>query len=128
MKILETEVGTLEFNYGWTKLISLDVDSQSFEINLVFEAFDGELVSDQQLNNYKLFKQEQSKYEGSVLRLINEYILKESIQDKKFTPTSLVFKRDGSFGLLCDCNWDIDQGVVVILSPNEMVKNQDYFL
>lgn len=128
MKILETEIGTLEFNYGWTKPISIDIDFQSFEINLVFEAFDGELVSDQQLNNYKLFKQEQSKYEGSVLRLINEYILKESIQDKKFTPTSLVFKRDSSFGLLCDCDWDIDQGVVVILSPNEMVKNQDYFL
>ena len=65
---------------------------------------------------------EQSRYEQNILDLMSEYVLNESIQNPEFTPTSLLFKRDGSIGLICDCNWDIDQGIVIILYPNKVIK------
>lgn len=128
MKTLETIAGILEFNYGWAKKINLEIDSNLFELPLVFEAFEGESVTEQQLQNYELFIEKKHSYEQKISSLIHQYILNETIQNPKYTPNTLLFKRDGSFGLLCDCNWDIDQGIVIILSPNEVVKNQDYFL
>ncbi|MCT8088771.1 hypothetical protein ACDX34_16555 [Acinetobacter bereziniae] len=128
MKTLETEVGVFEFNYGWVKLINLNINEITYEIPLVFEAFEGENISEAQLKSYKLFMHEQSRYEQNILDLMSEYVLNESIQNPEFTPTSLLFKRDGSIGLICDCNWDIDQGIVIILYPNKVIKNQDLFL
>lgn len=128
MKTLETEVGVFEFNYGWVKLINLNINEITYEIPLVFEAFEGENISEAQLKSYKLFMHEQSRYEQNILDLMSEYVLNESIQNPEFTPTSLLFKRDGIIGLICDCNWDIDQGIVIILYPNKVIKNQDLFL
>lgn len=128
MKTLETQVGILEFDYGWVKPINLKIKEVNHEIPLVFEAFEDEMVSDEQLKSYYLLMHEQDKYEKKILDLVSEYALNEGVQNPEFNPTSLLFKREGSIGLICDCNWDIDQGIVVILYPDEVIKNQDLFL
>ena len=128
MKTLETEVGGYANKYGWGKLINVNINGTTNEVRIVFEAFEGGNISEAQLKSYKLFMHEQSRYEQNILDLMSEYVLNESIQNPEFTPTSLLFKRDGSIGLICDCNWDIDQGIVIILYPNKVIKNQDLFL
>jgi hypothetical protein len=44
------------------------------------------------------------------------------------TPKTLLFKQDGTTLLLLECDWDIDNGVAVKLSPEVAVGGQDLFL
>lgn len=128
MKTLDSAAGMLQYDYGWVKQIDLKIHDVRKELPLVFEAFENEIVSDEQLKSYTLFCNKKTEFELEIPKLLNKYISVNGIQNPSINPTSLFIKRNGRLGLLCDCNWDIEQGIVIILYPEQEITEQDAFL
>lgn len=118
----------LTFDYGWRKPFNIQFQGVDTEIELVFDAYKGEDVNEKQLASYEIFSKEKAKYEAKVSVLLQEYIRNNRIQNTGVQAKSLQFNYDGSFALLCDCDWDIENGIAVVLYPNEAVTLQGNFL
>lgn len=85
-------------------------------------------VNEKQLASYEMFFNEKAKYEAKVSILLQEYIKNNRIQNTGAQAKSLQFNYDGSFALLCDCDWDVENGIAIVLYPNESVTLQGNFL
>lgn len=121
-------ISNLVFDYGWRKPISIQFNQNKRVIELAFDAYKGEEVNHQQQVAYEHFLNNKTLFEQKIEKLLNEYIALNKFEKVEASPTVLMFKRDGSFGLLCDCSWDIENGIAIILSPTEEVTLQDNFL
>lgn len=118
----------LVFDYGWRKPFIINFQGKDISIDLVFDAYENEkLTADQDLS-YQKFVANQADYEQTINSLLNDYILKNGITETTVNPEALMIKRSGEIGLLCDCECDIEHGIVVILHPQELVTIQDDFL
>lgn len=118
----------LSFKYGWRKPISLNFKANSINIDCVFNAFKGEEITEDQKQSFKIFNEKKAQYEVVATELINEYIEENSISNSEVHPVELMFNRDGEFALLCDCSWDTEHGIAVVLYPQPNVVMQDEFL
>lgn len=122
------DISNLLFNYGWRKPITFKLNEQDFIIDCIFSAFQGEQITDEQQQSYKIFDNDHSGFELKVSELLNSYTEKNNIANPVVQPTALQFNRDGEFALLCNCSWDIEHGIAVILHPQQKVTMQDDFL
>ena len=122
------DISNLSFKYGWRKPIKFKLNGQDFVIDCVFSAFQGEQVTNKQERSYKLFDNNHSDFELKVLELLNDYTKTNNISNSVVQPTALQFNRDGEFALLCNCSWDEEHGIAVILHPQQKVTMQDDFL
>ncbi|SUT92552.1 DUF6985 domain-containing protein [Actinobacillus lignieresii] len=118
----------LIFNYGWRKPINILFNNKQIEIELVFEAYKGENVNEKQKSAYQQFIDHQDKYSQTVKKLLADYKNKYQIVDASIDIKTLLINQNGSFGLLCDCAWDIENGIAIVLSPEEKIVIQDEFL
>ena len=118
----------LTFDYGWRKPFIINFNGESHQVELVFDAYEGEEVNNKQLSSYDSFSQKKQEYELKIKILLEKYILENNLENYKVKPTSLQFNYDGSFALLCECDWDIENGIAIVLYPNEVVTTQDNFL
>lgn len=121
-------LGNLPFDYGWVKSIDFHFFKQEITIPCVFSASKNEVISDEQKHAYTLFQQKQTYFEDRVRILLNHYFVENHIDLPDLSPRKFLFQRDGSFGLLLDCNWDEEHGIAVVLNPFEEVGMQDIFL
>lgn len=121
-------IDNLIFDYGWRKPINLTFENKKVNIELVFNAYDDEQVSAEQMNAYEDFIKNQNRYENKVNELLSDFVAQNQINDYDIKAKTLYFNRDGEFALLCDCSWDIEHGIAIILSPKQLVITQDDFL
>lgn len=122
------DVQNLSFEYGWRKPIAFKLNKQDFVIDCVFSAFQGESITDEQKNSYKIFTNNHSNFELQAVELLKDYIITSNIINPVVQPTALQFNRDGEFALLCNCSWDEEHGIAVTLHPQQKVIMQDEFL
>ncbi len=118
----------LKFDYGWRKPFNIQFQGVDTEIELVFDAYKGEEVNEKQLASYELFSKNKHEYESKISTLLQNYIQKNRIQHTGVQAKSLQFNYDGEFALLCDCDWDIENGIAVILYPEESIIIQGDFI
>ncbi|WP_301098933.1 hypothetical protein [Otariodibacter sp.] len=118
----------LIFDYGWRKNSTINFQQVTKPIQLVFSAKKGQGISDEQTKAFEYFSSQTKVFEDKIVKLLDDYIQKYQISEKNATPRTLLFNRDGSFGLLCDCDWDIENGIAIVLSPTEYITIQDDFL
>lgn len=128
MNIHDDILGELVFDYGWVKPVYFHFMQQEIMLNCVFSASRCENVSSKQQQAYALFQKQKAYFEQRTQVLLREYLIANDIESPKCIPTKILFQRDGSFGLLLDCNWDEEHGVVIVLNPTEKVGMQDIFL
>ena len=128
MNIHDDILGKLVFDYGWVKSIYFNFIKQEVKLPCVFSASKNEGLSIKQYQAYILFQEQQTHFEGRVQILLHEYLVANEIQYPEYVPTKILFQRDGSFGILLDCNWDVEHGAVIVLNPTEEVGVQDIVL
>ncbi|MGX2949173.1 DUF6985 domain-containing protein [Frederiksenia canicola] len=118
----------LTFDYGWRKPIVIHFNNEETQIELAFDAYEGEDVNNKQESAYNEFLSNQAEYEIKIKSLLKDYIERNGIRQPYVQAKTLMFNQDGSFGLLCNCSWDIENGIVIILSPYEKITIQDEFI
>lgn len=118
----------LHFDYGWRKPTFFNIDAKAFPIDFVFDAFQNEAVTLEQEKSFELFNKERSDFEQQALDSLKSYIKLNKITNPIISPTALQFNRKGEFALLCDCSWDEENGIAVLLYPKKEVVTQDDFL
>lgn len=118
----------LIFDCGWRKMIKIHFQQNLVDIALVFDAFDGEEITDEQHQAYQLFLEKQADYEQLINQLLVQYISDNKVTEQMVQAKTLFIKRNGDFGILCDCGWDIENGIVIVLSPKVEILIQDMFI
>ncbi len=128
MKKNDKELGILTFDYGWIKRDKIQFLNQVYDIQYVFEAYNSEDdITEKQRESALQFSQKQIDYEQKISASFQYYIEKNRCIGN-FIPKTLLFKRNGDLGLLGECDWDIEDGLVIIIRPEIKIGPQNIFL
>ena len=126
--------GEVEYHYGWVKPITLSFWNNDYSVSVVASAYQGQDIVDIQRKQYQHFISHLSETITIICDAVASYycrdIAKTNATDISghVKPTELIFQRDGSYGVLFDCDWDIEHGIVVCVHPEVKVGPQDIFL
>ena len=125
--MFDTTFGEVSFDTGWYKNESIMYCGKQYEIYVCAKSYrETDLITDSQRTAYKAFIETKSKIENEIENMLALYKNKSFLD--YLQPTGLVFKRDGEYALMFDDNTDLDNGIVVVLSPNREVMTQDDYL
>lgn len=149
-KIEDLVFGTMEYDYSWVKTENVSMFGKDYEIRIVAEAYTNQDIIDVQRDSYLKYKKEYLEYVKKVPEVILKYYLDnyeiiasavnipERINKKNINRELIVklikiktlyIDRKGNYGWLCDCAWDNEHGICILLSDDEIcIKEQDYLL
>lgn len=149
-KIVDFVFGEMEYDHSWVKKENVSLFGKNYDIRIVAEAYTGQDILDIQRKSYERYKEEYPEYLTKIPDvLLNYYIenyeriseeveIPEKINLKNINKEIIVklirvktvyFDREGQYGWLCDCAWDAEHGISIILSEEEpFVAEQDYLL
>ena len=128
--------GEMTYNYSWEKRQDVLLWGTADNLRIVADAYPGEEITEAQRKGYSLFLDNIDRYSTKSLELAAEYVSRayESIDASKvgslMAPTAILFKQDGTFGILCNFEYDEEHGLAIILSPEdkEQAGPQDIFI
>ncbi|MCK3655394.1 hypothetical protein A4G19_06405 [Pasteurellaceae bacterium Macca] len=116
------------FDYGWRKPITFTFNQNQFKIDCVLEAFDGEEITPEQQKAYDEFSAITQVFEEKTTILVKKYIQENNIHHAIVEPTVLYITRQGRTAVLCNTSWDKENGIAVVISPDQTVILQDDIL
>lgn len=133
--INDETLGLLVFNRGWTKEENFKWWGYDVRLKIVVSAYENESVNINQREGYLRFKENISDVSDISLKKTKEYIQKiknevlpyielDEIPDdilKIVKPSSILILESGSIGVLCDCSWDREHGVAILISDKKKV-------
>ena len=138
MKIQDEVLGEIIFsNFSWKKNIKVNVGSKEISLEVNINDLDEEGVADIQRKKYAEVKDTLSNYINDNLEKLIEYCkdsfdLPEIVSSDIFSnvkPQTVVFQRDGSWGILFDTEYDIEHGIALFFKDDDIhVDIQDEFL
>ncbi len=148
--IVDDVFGEMIYDHSWERTETLDFFGKELNIKIVAEAYSGQDILEIQKESYKRYISVVSEYTRKIPNTLLEYYLnnydvissdvdipeqinKENITKDKIIKlvkvTVLYFSRDGKYGYLCDCAWDKENGICIVLSgDNPEIKNHDYLI
>ncbi len=148
--IVDNVFGEMIYDHSWERKETLSFFGKELNIKIVAEAYSGQDILEIQKELYKRYMAEVSEYTRLIPDALLEYyfnsydaissdidipeqINKENITKDKIVKlvrvTSLYFSRDGKYGYLCDCAWDEENGICIVLSGDKPeIKDQDYLI
>lgn len=132
-KIIDNTFGEMEYKHSWIKKDSFLFLDKAHIVNIIAQAYKGDDIVDAQRENYlnykKFLEEHQDEYEKKLQDYCNEICDDKMSLDKCLTPTSIIFERDGSWGVLFESDCDIENGVALFIRNNTIeVGPQDSFL
>ena len=136
-KIINDSIfGEMEYKHSWTKKSSL-LWGKEYTVNITVQAYKGDDILDSQRNMYKYFKstinEVLNKAIPKIITYCEEILGQKNLQPEDIfsalIPRTVIFERDGSWGVLFDTEWDIENGIAFFVINNEIqVGTQEYFL
>ena len=133
-KVIDSSFGEIEYKYGWIKQLAIVLWGDARNMRIKAAAFTGEEITQQQRDSYQYFLKNMDAISIRSLELANDY-LKENYEKGEYgsakeaiSPRTILFKKDGSFGILCDFTLDEEHGLAICISPKEEVGMQDILL
>lgn len=148
--IIDPAFGEMEYNHSWVKKESISLFGKSYEIRIAAEAYKGQEILDVQRQSYERYQSEYPEYIAEIPDVLLDYYISNydsiaSVVDipkqinrenitrdlivKLIRVKTVYFDRNGQYGWLCDCAWDDEHGISIILSTEEIfVAEQDYLL
>lgn len=125
-------LGTLVFDRGWTKEENFKWWGYETRLKVIVSAYENETVNIKQREGYVKFKNNIINISNDSLIKTKEYI--EIIKDeilayidfneipdnilKIVKPNSIMILESGNIGVLCDCSWDAEQGIAILIDNN----------
>ena len=127
--IVDCVFGKMEYKHSWTKKEELKVFGKTYLVNITAQAYKGNSILEEQRAFYVEYKKRISKIIEKALPKIEEYCTKSFnlsniTQDNvisALTPKTVLFQRDGTWGLLFDCIWDEEHGVGLLIKNDELI-------
>ena len=134
--------GEMEYKHRWIKKETITLLNKEYSLNIVAAAYTGEQICDEQRESYKAFKGKLDKVSRRMPGMLEEYveIHMEDIAEhfpeigkpedaiKYVKPTSVLFTRDGKTIIMCNAEWDEENGIGIEVGPEYKVDVQDAFL
>ena len=130
-------LGYIKYDSGWKKKEIINFLDKDIELNLIFEGDKNETLSFDQQRAYLEYKHNNknllipnvilnyylANYDTiATYKSIPSIALKENVNEnnilKFIRVKNMFFKKDGTYGYSCDCGWDIDHGIKIILSSS----------
>jgi len=132
--VIDSTFGEMEYKHGWVKEQRMMLWGTVRDIKIKATAYTGQKILQAQRDSYKSFIENIAAISARSLELVADYLKKnyekgdyESVK-KLVRPRGVLFKRDGSYGILCDFALDESHGLVICIVPKEEVGMQDIFL
>lgn len=126
--------GEMSYNYSWEKQHRLDLWDKIYLIKIVANDIDENGISQTQRDTYNAVEECFSdiilKNSDKIKHYIHEAFEQNAIElSSALSPRSIVFQRDGSWGILFDCAYDEDHGIALyFIDQKAHVGSQDAFL
>lgn len=118
--------GTLLFNTGWKAPFKITFLDKNFNITLKVQAyFEKDGITKEQEYAFEHYKRNESKIRQTIDQLIKAYDVDAK---EHFTPTILLFERNGAYTLLCDNNIDSDNDIAICIQPELKIVLQEEYL
>lgn len=124
---MQSIFGELRFDTGWKIQIEISLFGKKQGITLKARAYEEEDgITAAQIVSFSDYSEHQLDRQEEIENLLNSYSDAEPL--RRFKPRTLLFERDGGYALLCDDAADPDDGIAVVLSPEQRVLSQDDYL
>ena len=132
-KIKDKVFGEMEYKHSWTKQDSFIFLGKPFMVNVVAQAYKGDDILESQQQNYINFRNYLEEHKDNVQKILEDYCkatYSANIELNKYLePKTIIFERDGSWGILFDTDYDIENGIALFIIDNKIkVGTQDLFL
>lgn len=134
--------GEMEYKHRWIKKEKITLMDKDYNLNIIALAYTGDQICDEQRAAYKTFKGKVDKISRRMRGMIEEYVEahKDEIAEhfpyigdpkeavKFVNPISIMFARDGKTVIMCNVDWDVENGIGIEVAPEYKVDVQDVFL
>lgn len=125
--------GVMKYKHSWSKDGSILLFNKAYKINIVAEAYENESITDIQRENFlkssNFIESNKDKIDSKLKEyLATNYDCKKPL-DVALNPKTLIFEQDGSWGVLFESDYDVEDGVAFFVKKDEiLVGRQDDFL
>lgn len=129
MKEIKDKVfGELKFRYGWKKEEKLNLWGKEYSVQCTIYIGEDEEISEKARESYKSYKEVEKKIDKILEEHISE--IDRDILDakEKMRPMTIAFYNNGDSGVIFECDWDLDNGVALLLTPEIKIVNNDDLL
>ena len=131
--VMDKTFGEMEYKHSWTKKDSFLFLDKAYVVNIVAQAYKGDKILDSQRTNYlnynRFLVEHKNDIEKKLLDYCKEICSNEVSLNECLKPTSIIFERDNSWGILFDTDCDIENGVALFVVNNKIeVGPQDLYL
>jgi len=133
-KIMDDKVfGNVEYNYSWIKKETVNFYDNNYEVTIIIKAYKDEDILDIQRNTYRNYLNTLESKKNVINDILADYCKNEFNQNisinKCLEPKSILFERNGSWGILFDSEFAIEEGVALYFQDNEIsIGIQDDYL
>lgn len=134
--------GEMEYKHRWIKKEKITLMDKNYNLNIIALAYTGDQICDEQREAYKIFKGKLDEISHRMPGMIEEYVEvhKDEIAEhflkigdpeeavKFVKPVSVMFARNGKTVIMCNVDWDEENGIGIEVAPEYKVDVQDAFL
>lgn len=115
-----------QFSVGWKTKSQVTLFDKTIPVVVKVKAyFEEDGVTAEQEQAYLNYSKDKKLVWDKIERMLIDY---DPAAAERFTPTMLLFNRDGAYTLLCDDEQDPDDGIAVCLAPSQSIVSQDNYL
>lgn len=131
--MLDKAFGEMEYKHSWTKKESFLFLGKEYVVNITAQAYKGNDILESQRSNYSNYKRYLEENEAEIKEKLTEYCKStyniDVSLEECLIPKTIIFERDGSWGILFDTDYDIENGVALfVINKKIQVGPQDLFL
>lgn len=151
MKTIKDKVfGDMEYDDSWVKREKVTILKREINLCIVAECYSDQEILELQREAYIQYNNHFEEYSNKVPEVLLNYYkenfdmiseefdipeqlslenVTEDLIVKLIGVTNLYIDREGQFGWLCDCAWEEEHGLCILLSGDEpSVEEYDYLL
>lgn len=131
--INDSVFGEISYKHSWFKEDEVVFFGKLQKVKIKIKAFKGEEILQSQRDNYKIFKWFIQQNLSGIYKNLQEYCEKFYETNEKIEQilelTSIYFARDGSWGMLFESKYDVENGLAILFNNDSMIVNsQDVLL
>ena len=132
-KTIDKVFGEMEYKHSWTKKDNFSFLGKTYTVNITAQAYKGDKILDSQQFSYSNYKNFLQDHESIIREKLTKYCkstygINISVEEC-LIPRTIIFERDGSWGILFDTDYDVENGVAIfIVNEKIQVGPQDLFL
>ncbi len=118
--------GELTYSIGWKTTRDIQLFGETYSIKVKIQAYEPEdSIPPAQEQACRTYIENEAENLKSMEQLMLNF---SSDAASRFSPRTLLFKKNGSCALLCDDKQDLDEGIAVCILPEKSVEYQSDYL